>query len=69
MGPIVQHIQHKCSSCNGSGHDINSKNRCKNCYGKQIFSQQKKLEVHIAHGSQHKESIKFIGDGNQIVSH
>jgi DnaJ family protein A protein 2 len=68
MGPIIQQTQRECSSCNGTGNMIDKNNRCKNCYGKKILRKNKRLDVNIAHGSQNGETIKFIGEANQIVT-
>ncbi|CAF3417503.1 unnamed protein product [Rotaria socialis] len=65
MGPMIQHIRCACSLCNGDGQIIHPENRCKTCDGKKLCQQKKELDVHIAHGSQHREAIKFIGEGNQ----
>ncbi|CAF2004675.1 unnamed protein product [Rotaria magnacalcarata] len=65
MGPVIQHIRCTCSLCNGDGQIIHPENRCKTCDGKKLCQQKKELDVHIAHGSQHSETIKFIGEGNQ----
>ncbi|CAF2965443.1 unnamed protein product [Rotaria sp. Silwood2] len=67
MGPITQQTQSKCSSCNGEGTMINSKNCCKSCRGKKVIRQTKHLDVDIAPGSHDGETIKFSGEGNQIV--
>ncbi|CAF0871980.1 unnamed protein product [Rotaria sordida] len=66
MGPIIQQTQSKCSSCNGEGTMINSKNCCKNCRGKKMIRQTKNMNVDIAPGSHDGEAIKFSGEGNQI---
>ncbi|CAF1188305.1 unnamed protein product [Rotaria sordida] len=66
MGPIIQQTQSKCSSCNGEGTMINSKNCCKSCRGKKMIRQTKNMNVDIAPGSHDGEAIKFSGEGNQI---
>ncbi len=68
MGPIIQQMQGKCSKCGGQGNMINNHNRCKNCRGNKLSNQKKKLIVNIVHGSQDGEMIKFLGEGNQIVT-
>ncbi len=68
VGPMIQQIQGKCSSCRGQGNKINNHNRCKNCHGNKLFNQKKRFDVNIVHGSQNGELIKFIGEGNQIVT-
>ncbi|CAF4906102.1 unnamed protein product [Rotaria sp. Silwood1] len=66
MGPMIQQIQQKCSTCNGEGYVIDSINRCRTCDGKKVIQQEKSLDINIAHGSQHRETIKLSGEGNQI---
>ncbi|CAF2512896.1 unnamed protein product [Rotaria sp. Silwood2] len=66
MGPIIQQMQSKCSSCNGEGTTINSRNCCKSCRGKKVVRQTKSMDVDIAPGSHDGETIKFSGEGNQV---
>ncbi|CAF1199442.1 unnamed protein product [Rotaria sordida] len=66
MGPFIQQMQSKCSSCDGDGRTIDWRNRCKKCNGQKLFQETKKLDVHITHGSQDRETIKLSGQGNQI---
>ncbi len=68
MGPFIQQTRTHCSLCNGSGNMIDDKNRCKTCFGNKVFQEEKILDVNIAPGSQNGETIKFIGEANQIVS-
>jgi DnaJ family protein A protein 2 len=67
MGPMIQQTHIECSLCKGQGNMIDRNNRCKKCYGKKLFQEKKKLDVNIVHGSQNGETIKFMGEGNQIV--
>ncbi|CAF4239020.1 unnamed protein product, partial [Rotaria sp. Silwood2] len=55
-------MQRKCSSCNGEGTLITSKN----CHGKKAVRQMKNLDVYIAPGSYNGETIKFSGEENGI---
>ncbi|CAF1121030.1 unnamed protein product [Rotaria sp. Silwood1] len=66
MGPMIQQTQGKCSSCNGEGTMINSRNCCKICRGKKVVRQTKNMDVDIAPGSHDGETIKFSGEGNQV---
>jgi DnaJ family protein A protein 2 len=68
MGPIIQQTQSQCSSCHGTGNQIDAKHRCKKCSGKKIFKEKKVLDVNVTHGSQNGETIKFIGEANQSVN-
>ena len=68
MGPMIQQTQSPCSTCHGSGNEVDPKNRCKKCSSQKFFREKKVLDVNIAHGSQNGEAIKFIGEGNQFVS-
>ncbi len=68
MGPLIQQSQRVCSLCHGQGNMIDKNNRCKNCHGNKLFNQKKRLDVNIVHGSQNGETIKFIEEGNQIVT-
>lgn len=61
-------MQRQCSACNGQGTMISPTNCCNNCRGNKTIRQTKTLEVNIPHGSSHGETIRFIGEGNQIVS-
>ena len=67
MGPIIQQMRRKCSKCGGHGNMTNNHNRCRNCGGKGLSNQQKRVIVNIVNGSQDGEFIKFTGEGNQIV--
>jgi DnaJ-class molecular chaperone len=64
----MQQTQGQCSSCHGTGNQIDPKNRCKKCSGRKVFRQNKIFDVNISHGSQNGEIIKFLGEGNQTVT-
>ncbi|CAF2777641.1 unnamed protein product [Rotaria sp. Silwood2] len=66
VGPMTQQIQEKCSTCNGEGYVMDLIDRCRTCDGNKVIQQEKSLDIHIAHGSQHRETIKLSGQGNQI---
>ena len=68
MGPFIQQTQRECSLCHGQGNIIENNKRCHKCFGKKVFRERKRLDVHIVHGSEHGETIKFIGEANQIVT-
>ena len=68
IGPMIQQMQGRCSSCRGEGRTIDRDKLCKKCHGQKVMETRKKLEITVAHGSANGEVIRFIGEGNQIVS-
>ena len=67
MAPITE-AHTPCSSCHGTGNQINAKHRCKKCSGKKLYKEKKVLNVNVIHGSYNGETIKFIGEANQSVN-
>ncbi|GJJ12450.1 hypothetical protein Clacol_006692 [Clathrus columnatus] len=65
MGPMLQQIQQPCSDCEGTGEQIDPKNRCKQCNGKKVISERKFLEVHIDKGMRGGQKITFAGESDQ----
>ena len=67
-GPFIQQTRRECSVCHGSGEMVDPKNRCRKCYGKKVIREEKILDVNIVPGSADCETVKFHGEGHQIVS-
>lgn len=65
MGPMLQQIQQPCPDCDGTGEQIDAKNRCKQCSGKKVVSERKFLEVHIDKGMRTGQKITFAGESDQ----
>ncbi|ODV94208.1 hypothetical protein PACTADRAFT_86425 [Pachysolen tannophilus NRRL Y-2460] len=65
MGPMIQRFQTTCDVCNGEGHTIDPKDRCKSCQGKMTTSERKILEVHIDPGMKSGQTVVFSGEGDQ----
>lgn len=65
MGPMIQQFQSACSDCDGSGEQINPKDRCKVCLGKKVTSEKKQLEVHIDKGMKSGSHVTFHGESDQ----
>jgi len=65
MGPMIQQFQSACNDCDGSGEQINPKDRCKVCLGKKVVSEKKHLEVHIDKGMKNGSQVTFHGESDQ----
>jgi len=66
LGPgMVQQVQRICPDCSGEGEVIDPKNRCKDCRGKKVCDETKKLEVHVDKGMKEGQKITFREEGDQ----
>ncbi|XP_061427922.1 dnaJ homolog subfamily A member 1-like isoform X3 [Lethenteron reissneri] len=66
LGPgMVQQIQSVCHECQGSGEQIDPRDRCRQCQGRKVVREKKILEVHIDKGMKDGQKIQFAGEGDQ----
>ncbi|XP_078731927.1 dnaJ homolog subfamily A member 1-like isoform X1 [Lampetra fluviatilis] len=66
LGPgMVQQIQSVCHECQGSGEQIDPRDRCRQCQGRKVVREKKILEVHIDKGMKDGQKIQFGGEGDQ----
>ncbi|KAK6075407.1 DnaJ protein-like protein [Seiridium cupressi] len=54
-----------CDRCEGSGHSIKEKDRCKKCKGKRTVKERKPLEIYIPRGSLQGDRIVLEGEADQ----
>ena len=47
---MMQQIQSVCSDCGGQGERINPKDKCKECDGSKVKTENKTLDIHIDKG-------------------
>lgn len=68
LGSMIHQTQGVCRQCHGEGRMIDREKRCKRCHGDKVIEKQRELDIDVPHGSTHGESIRFSGQGHQIVS-
>lgn len=57
-----------CDECNGSGEQVDEKNKCKTCDGKKVLKEKKILEVQIDKGAPNGEKYVFHGEADEFPS-
>lgn len=63
IGPgMVQQIQQRCSSCNGTKFSVPPSDKCPSCNGKALVSEKKTFEVHIEQGMKNGAKIVLRGE-------
>mmetsp|Transcript_22992 Transcript_22992/g.54480 ORF Transcript_22992/g.54480 Transcript_22992/m.54480 type:complete len:430 (+) Transcript_22992:82-1371(+) len=62
---IVQQMQARCGTCEGSGTTIKAKDRCTACQGKKTVQEKKVLEVPVDKGMKHNQKITFPGEADE----
>jgi DnaJ family protein A protein 2 len=65
LGSIVTQQVVTCKKCQGTGQMITSQNRCKECRGTKVCSQEKTLSVHIERGMEDNKNIVFQGEADE----
>lgn len=53
-----------CDECNGTGEIIDMAKRCKDCKGKKVKKETKKLSVEVDKGSPDGEQFTIHGEGD-----
>lgn len=67
MGPgMYSQSSGPCDECNGEGESIDLTKRCKDCKGKKVKRDKKKLKVEIDKGSPHDEQYTIHGEGDCV---
>jgi DnaJ family protein A protein 2 len=54
-----------CSDCNGTGTQIDEKDKCRDCNGKKVVKEKKVLECQIDKGSPHGAKYLFHGESDE----
>uniref|UniRef100_A0A7R9YYF8 Uncharacterized protein n=1 Tax=Chlamydomonas euryale TaxID=1486919 RepID=A0A7R9YYF8_9CHLO len=63
LGPgMMQQIQARCSSCQGSGFGTPAGDQCTSCKGKCLVSEKKTFEVHVEQGMKQGAKILLRGE-------
>ncbi|RZC60969.1 hypothetical protein C5167_022730, partial [Papaver somniferum] len=66
LGPsMIQHMQHPCNECKGTGETISDKDRFPQCKGEKVVQEKKVLEVHVEKGMQNGQKITFPGEADE----
>jgi len=66
LGPgMIQQMQARCSDCT-DGSQIDPAKACLECRGKRTVAESKQLEVVVARGMKHGDTVKFFGDADQM---
>lgn len=55
-----------CDDCNGQGQTIDEKKKCKNCLGKKIKKETKKLKCEIDKGAPNGEKYTIHGEADEV---
>lgn len=67
MGPgMYSQSTMPCDECNGQGEIIDMAKRCKDCKGKKVKRDNKKLSVEVDKGSPDGEQFTLHGEGDQV---
>ena len=65
MGPgMYSQSTGPCDDCHGQGEMINPEKRCKECKGKKVKRDRKKIKVEMDKGSPQGEQFTIHGEGN-----
>jgi molecular chaperone DnaJ len=59
MGPMVTQQLFRCSTCNGNGESIDSKDRCPKCHAKEIVYEKKTISAYAESGMEDGERLVF----------
>jgi len=67
VGPnMVSQQQTTCTDCRGTGTSVKAGNHCVQCRGQATSQESKQFVVDIPKGAQQGQSVRFIGDGDQL---
>jgi DnaJ family protein A protein 2 len=54
-----------CTDCNGTGSQMDEKDKCRDCNGKKVVKEKKVLECQVDKGSPHGEKYIFHGESDE----
>jgi len=65
MGPMITQQVGTCPTCNGSGEIISGADKCTQCKGTKVSTEDKRVVVHVERGMEDGENIRFQGAADE----
>jgi len=67
LGPgMAQQVTMPCQDCRGRGDNISEQDKCKECHGNKIVTEEKEFRINIERGMQHGEKIIIEHESHQL---